>query len=64
MSKPTIDVQRKMKELEQRAAGAEVAKEEIKGREQLIRRFSKEMVDYRTDNHFTDLFIKTVGAQR
>lgn len=64
MARPKIDVQGKMEELAQRAASAEVAKEEIKGREQLVRRFSKEMAGYREDNHFTDLFIKTVGAQR
>ena len=64
MGKSKSRAQSKLEELQHQAQEAEVKREEVVAREPTVRRLSKELGELRKHNHFTELFINTVGAPR
>lgn len=64
MRKPKRDLNAHIQHLQEEARQAEAVRERVESREPVIDRLATEMRGIRQQNHFTELFISTVGGPR
>jgi hypothetical protein len=64
MRKPKRDLNDHLRHLQEEAREAEIVQRRVESREPAIDRLASEMRGIRAQNHFTELFISTVGGPR
>lgn len=64
MRKPKRDLEEHLRRLQDDAAKAEAVQRRVESREPVIDRLASEMRVIREQNHFTELFVSTVGGPR